>query len=135
MEERGLISREDLSSALSLQKENSDRIGKILVDLGFVSEKDVLSVLSEQIETPLFDGEYPAVPVEADRLGYRFLRASSAVPVHLEETVLSVVMGDPLDSETRSAIRLRTGHHLKVFMASESEIVDELGPTLRCGTG
>ena len=126
MEERGLISREDLSSALSLQKENSDRIGKILVDLGFVSEKDVLSVLSEQIETPLFDGEYPAVPVEADRLGYRFLRASSAVPVHLEETVLSVVMGDPLDSETRSAIRLRTGHHLKVFMASESEIVDEL---------
>ncbi len=126
LEDRGLISSEDLSSALSLQKESSDRIGKILVDLGFVSERDVLSVLSEQIEVPLFDGEYPAVPVEADRLGYRFLRASSAVPVHLEDTVLSVVMMDPLDSETRSAIRLRTGRSLKVFMASESEIADEL---------
>ena len=123
---RGLISSEDLSSALSLQKESSDRIGKILVDLGFVSERDVLSVLSEQIEVPLFDDEYPAVPVEGDRLGYRFLRASSAVPVHLADTVLSVVMMDPLDSETRSAIRLRTGHSLKVFLASESEIADEL---------
>ncbi len=126
LEGRGLISSEDLSSALSLQKESSDRIGKILVDLGFVSERDVLSVLSEQIEVPLFDGEYPAVPVEGDRLGYRFLRASSAVPVHLADTVLSIAMMDPLDSETRSAIRLRTGHSLKVFLASESEIADEL---------
>jgi general secretion pathway protein E len=123
---RGLISAEDLSSALSLQKNSLDRIGKILVDLGFVSERDVLLALSEQLEVPLFEGEYSAVPVEADRLGYRFLRASSALPIHLEEGVLSVVMMDPLDSETRSAIRLRTGHDLKVFMASESEIVAQL---------
>ena len=126
LQDRGLISPQDLSSALSLQKNSLDRIGKILIDLGFVSERDVLSVLSEQIEVPLFEGEYSAVPVEADRLGFRFLRASSALPVHLEEGVLSVVMMDPLDSETRSAIRLRTGHDLKVFMAPESEIADQL---------
>ncbi len=126
LQDRGLVSREDLASALSLQKESSERIGKILIDLGFVAERDVLSVLSEQIERPLFEDEYPTVPVEADRLGYRFLRSATAVPVHLEEGVLSVVMADPLDSETRSAIRLRTGHALKIYLASESQIVDQL---------
>ena len=126
LQDRGLISAEDLASALSLQKESADRIGKILVDLGFVSERDVLSVLSAQIDAPLFDGECPAVPVEADRLGYRFLRAASTLPVHLENGVLTLVMADPLDAETRTAIRLRTGHGLKVYLATESEIADQL---------
>ncbi len=124
--DRGLISTEDLSRALSLQKEGSDRIGKILADLGFVSERDVLSVLSEQIDVGLFDGEYPAVPIEANLLGYRFLKASSTLPLHLDGGVLSVAMADPLDAETRSAIRLRTGHALKVYLAPESQIAEQL---------
>ena len=123
---RDLISEGDLSNALSLQKESSDRIGKILIDLGFVSERDVLSALSDQMEVALFTAEYPAVPVEADRLPYRFLRASLVVPVHQEEGVLSVVMADPLDMETRSAIRSCAGYDLKVYLASEAEVGHEL---------
>ena len=126
LQDRGLISEEDLSNALSLQKRSKDRIGKILIDLGYVSERDVLSALSEQIGVALFGEDYPAVPVELDRLPYRFLQASSVVPVHLEGGVLSVVMTDPLDMETRSAIRVRTGHDLRVFLAPEGEVRDQL---------
>ena len=125
--EKGLISDEDLSNALSLQKESGDRIGKILVDLGFVSERDVLSALSEHIAVPVFTGDFPAVPFEADNLPYRFLRVSAAIPVHMERgELLSVVMADPLDVETRSAIRLTTGCDLNVYLAPESEILDQL---------
>lgn len=126
LRDRGLISEEDLSSALSLQTRSSDRIGKILVDLGFVSERDVLSTLSEQSGVDLFAGDYPAVPIEIDHLPYRFLRASSVVPVHLESGVLSIVMTDPFDSETCAAIQSRTGHNLKIYLSSESEITDQL---------
>lgn len=126
LQERDLISEEDLRSALSLQAERSDRIGKILTDLGFVSERDVLSVLSRQIDVPLFTGEYPAVPIEADKLPYRFLRSFKALPVHLEDGVLSLVMADPLDSETQSTIRLRAGYRLRVYLVSESDVVAQL---------
>ncbi len=126
LQERDLISDEDLNNALSLQAERSDRIGKILTDLGFVSERDVLSVLSEQIDVPLFSGEYPAVPIEAEKLPYRFLRPFKVLPVHLEDDVLSLVMADPLDSETLSTIRLRTGYNLSVNLASEVDIVAQL---------
>jgi general secretion pathway protein E len=126
LRERGLISEEDLENALALQRERKDKLGRILIDLGYVAERDVLSVLSEQLQVPLFQGEYPAVPIEAARLPYRFLRAFHTIPVHLESGMLSVVMADPLDLETQSAVRLRTGFQLSLRLGAESEIVEQL---------
>jgi len=38
--ERRLISSEDLDRALELQRERGDKIGKILIDLGFVAARE-----------------------------------------------------------------------------------------------
>src|SRR5438093_3257161 len=35
-------------------------------------------------------------------------------------------MADPLDTGTQSAVRLRTGHDIRVFLAAESQIAEEL---------
>jgi general secretion pathway protein E len=126
LQDRGIISEEDLNNALALQKERPEKLGRILIDLGYVAERDVLSVLSEQLRVPLFSGEYPAVPIEVTRLPLRFLRNFHTIPVHLEDNVLSIVMSDPLDMETRSAISLRTAFDVKVFLATESEITEQL---------
>ena len=123
---RGLISDEDLKNALALQQERREKLGRILIDLGYVSERDVVATLSEQLNVPVFAGEYPAVPVEPTALPYRFLRTFRILPVHLEENVLSLVMADPLDTETQSAVRLRTGHSIRVFLATESQIGEQL---------
>ena len=126
LRERGVISDEDLNNALALQKERSDKLGRILVDLGYVAERDVLGALSEQLKIEIFTGEYPAVPVETSKLPLRFLRNFRALPVHVEGNVLTLVMADPLDLETQSAIQLRTGHELLVYLAPESEIAEQL---------
>jgi general secretion pathway protein E len=126
LRERGLISEEDLENALALQKERKDKLGRILIDLGYIAERDVLSVLSEQLQVPLFEGDFPAVPIEAARLPYRFLRAFHMIPVHVESDLLSIVMADPLDLETQSAVRLRTGFRLDLKLGSESEIAQQL---------
>ena len=72
---RQLITEEDLERALELQKERGDKIGKILVDLGFIAMRDVLAALSEQLAVPLvtIDGP-PAVSPEIEKLSPRFLR-------------------------------------------------------------
>ncbi len=44
--ERKLITAEDLERALELQKERGDKIGKTLVDMGFVAMRDVLAALA-----------------------------------------------------------------------------------------
>jgi len=126
LRDRGLVSDEDLKNALALQHERREKIGRILIDLGYVAERDVVSVLSDQLKVPLFTGEYPAVPIEAARLPYRFLRAFRILPARIENNVLSLVMADPLDTATQSAVRLRTGHDIRVFLAAESQIAEEL---------
>ena len=126
LRERDLLSEEDLKNALALQQERRDKLGRILIDLGYVAERDILSVVSEQLKIPIFSGEYPAVPVESAGLPFRFLRAFHAIPVHIENNVLSLVMADPLDMETQNTIRLRTGLELRIFMAPETEIEERL---------
>jgi len=124
--DRGVISEEDLKNALTLQKERPDKLGRILIDLGYVAERDIVSTLSQQLNVDLFSGEYPAVPVETSKLPLRFLRTFHVIPVHLENNVLSLVMSDPLDVETQSAIRLRTGHDLRVYIGAETEVNEQL---------
>jgi general secretion pathway protein E len=126
LRERGFISEEDLKNALALQQERRDKLGRILIDLGYIAERDVLAVLSDQLKIPIFSGEYPAVPIEADRLPFRFLRAFNAIPVHLENNVLTLVMADPLDVETQNTIRLRTGFSLQIFFAAEADVQIQL---------
>jgi general secretion pathway protein E len=126
LRERGFISEDDLKNALALQQERRDKLGRILIDLGYIAERDVLAVLADQLKIPIFNGEYPAVPIEAERLSFRFLRAFLVIPVHLENSLLTLVMADPLDSETQNAIRLRTGFTLQVFIASEADIQMQL---------
>ena len=123
---RGMVSEEDLKSALALQQQRKDKLGRILVDLGYVAERDLLNVLSEQLKIGIFEGEFPAVPIEPSKLPLLFLRTFLTIPVHLESNVLSLVMADPLDRETQSAIRQRTGFGLKVYLGTEAEILDHL---------
>jgi general secretion pathway protein E len=126
LRDRGLLSDDDLQNALALQRERRDKLGRILIDLGYIAEREVVRVLSEQLKTPLYTGEYPAVPIEPAKLPYRFLRASRVLPVHVEEGVLSIVAADPLDTDTLTALQVRTGHSIRLFMAAESEIQSEL---------
>jgi len=126
LRERGLISEDDLKNALALQQEKPDKLGRILIDLGYVAERDVLATISDQLKVPVFGAEYPAVPVEPDRLPFRFLRTFNVIPVHLENNILTLVLADPQDLETQNSIRLRTGFALQIFLASEAEIQAQL---------
>ena len=47
--ERKLITQEDLDRALELQKERGDKIGKTLVDMGFIAMRDVLAALGRAV--------------------------------------------------------------------------------------
>ena len=50
---RGLIGNEDLERALELQRERGDKLGKILVDMGYLAHRDLLAALSEQLGLPI----------------------------------------------------------------------------------
>ena len=125
--ERRLIAPEDLERALEIQKERNEKIGKILIDLGFVAMRDVLAALSEQLGTPLVTlEEPPPVTPETEGLSPRFLRQFRCMPVAVRDSTLTLAMADPLDFETISAVRSVTGLRVEPALAAEQEILDAI---------
>src|SRR3984893_12598932 len=125
--ERRLISAEDLERALELQKERGDKIGKTLVDLGFVAMRDVLAALSDQLGVPLVSIEGPpTVSAETEALSPRSLRQFRCLPLSREDHTVTLAMADPLDVETIAAVRHCTGLKISTVLAPEQEIVDAI---------
>ena len=125
--ERRQIEREDLDKALEIQRERGDKLGKILVDLGFIAMRDVLAALSEQLSVPMasLDSPPPAGP-EIEGLSPRFMRQCHFIPVALDDSAVTLAMADPLDFETISAVRGFCGLKVKTSLAGEQEVLDAI---------
>jgi general secretion pathway protein E len=124
---KGLITDDDLQRALEIQKGRGDKLGRILVDLGFVALRDVLITLSEQLELELVtvQGEAPDAP-ELQGLSARFLRQARAFPQAMEDSTLVLAMADPLDFETVTTVHRFTGLPVRPVLAAENEILEAL---------
>jgi general secretion pathway protein E len=125
--EKELVDPDDLEQALELQRERGDKIGRILIDLGFVAPKDVLETLAEQLDVRLLTAEdFPEVVPEFERVSPRYMRQYLFLPLVQDESSLEVVMADPLDFETLATIRNLTGLSVSTALAAESEILDAI---------
>jgi len=124
---RRLIEPEDLERGLEIQKERDEKIGKILVDLGFIATRDLLIALSEQLGVPLvtLEGPPPAAP-ETEGLAARFMRQCRFLPLAIRDSTLTIAMADPLDFETLAAVRGFTGLKVEPALAAEQEILDAI---------
>lgn len=125
--ERHKVQADEVERALELQHERGDKLGKILVDMGVIAQRDVLAALSEQLGLPLVtvDGPPPSAP-EIEGLSHRFLRQCRAFPLAVQDSVLTVAMADPLDFETVAAIRAFSGLQIRTVLAAEQEILDAI---------
>jgi len=125
--ERRLIVQEDLERALEIQRERGEKLGKILVDLGFVAVRDVISALSDQLGIGIaaLDGPPPSIP-ETEGLSPRFMRQCRCLPFGLRDSTLLVAIADPLDFETLSAVTGFTGLKVEPLLAAEQDILDAI---------
>jgi len=127
LEEAGKISRGDLERALELQKETGDLLGKLLLSLGVLSERDLLQALSKQFSLPTIQAsEFPPLPPEVRGLSPRFMRSAKFFPFDIDEGQLSIAVADPLDHETLASIRLATDLEPVVYLALETEVQDAI---------
>ena len=125
--DKGVISPEELATALSLQNQSADRIGKLFIDIGAISEADLTAHLSDYLGIPhLTAEELPEVPALEGTFSVQFMRECKFIPVSLEEDKrLVLAMAHPQDYSTLDTIRIYTGYqNLQVFLAPENALLD-----------
>src|SRR3990170_2939426 len=125
--DRNQLQADELDKALAFQKERPEKLGRILVELGFLSSRDVLAALSDQLEVPLASArDFPELASEVEGISLRFMRQFRFVPLGVEDSAVLLAMADPLDSETINAVRQFTGKPVRVRLASDQDILAAL---------
>ncbi|HWP84342.1 MAG TPA: ATPase, T2SS/T4P/T4SS family, partial [Terriglobia bacterium] len=124
---RGQLQPDELDKALAFQRERPEKLGRILVELGLLSARDVLAALSEQLEVPLATArDFPALAPEVEGISLAFMKQFRFLPLGVENSTVTLAMADPLDSETIAAVRLFTRKKVQVRLCADQEILSAL---------
>src|SRR5918992_2865511 len=123
--ERRLLSDDELERVLKLQHEQPAALTRLIVELGFLSEDDLLPVIRDHFNIPLVSlRDFPAVPLPIEfsaNLG-EFLKTARMVPVKVEGRELIVATSDPFDVPRLHALELASGLRVSPVLAKEKEI-------------
>jgi general secretion pathway protein E len=129
--ERGLLSEDDLQRAVALQRERKGHLGKVLLDLGFISQQNLYTVLAEQLGVRRAEpAELEEIPMEAAKLPVAFLRQSLVFPFRVDDGRVWVAMADPLDTDAVRAVERLLERRAEICLATEAEIQRVLETTL-----
>jgi general secretion pathway protein E len=123
--EQKLISDQEMERVVKLREEQQAPLTRLIVELGFLSEDDLLPVLRDHFDIPLVSlKDQPAtpLPVEFSSGVAEFLRLARMVPVKIEGRDLIVATTDPLDLSRLHALEIAAGIRVKPVLAKEKEI-------------
>jgi len=118
----GKIQEEELARALRLQRESGERIGTLLVQLGYLAERDLAQALSELFGVPLVgSSDYRSLPVLPEISG-EFLQRARLIPIAERDEEVVVAMADPTDDFAAEAVRLAVGKRVVRCQGVSSDI-------------
>ncbi len=120
------VSRVDLDRANEVQRQTGQKLGRILIDLGTISEEDLRLAYGTLLQIPIWekkkDDQYPLV----ENLPKVFLVANRILPLRVHNGAIDVAIADPSDLLLREAISLATQKKIQVFAGCEKDITASL---------
>lgn len=119
-----IITPRQLQKAEEQQKKSNERLEKILVTLGFVTDRDITEVLGKQMGVSFVDLEsFEIDPELARSVPEHLARRYKVIPVGQLNNKLSLAMADPLNVVALDDIRLITGFDIVPMIATEEAIL------------
>ena len=126
-----VITTEKLEIALKEQsaviKDSPRRLGEILVELGFLSEHDLLEALSSQFGLKyLRFSEFPKSIPNDNYPSVKFMKQYKFVPIGVEEGVLQIALADPLNEYVFEALEVFSDTPMEIYLSSEKDITEAI---------
>jgi type II secretory ATPase GspE/PulE/Tfp pilus assembly ATPase PilB-like protein len=119
---------EDLENALKLQQELGGQIGRILIQIGCITENQLIETLASYLNIPLFDGEWEEDETLSaylkEKLSYDFLIKNKFLPLKIDHAnkILTGIVSDPFNYQIFDYVVNNTGYTVKLYLATEQMI-------------
>ena len=122
--EEGLITPRQLEKAIEQQKNSNESLEKIIISLGYVTEKEVTEVIGKEMGVPFIDlDEVEIDPELARAIPEHLAQRYKVIPVGQENNKLALAMVDPLNVFAIDDIRLITGFDIEPMISTEESIM------------
>jgi len=121
------ISKAQLDKALKIQKDKGGSLRNILVQSGFITEKDLMSVLSQGLGIPPISLSRFKIDSELIKLIPREVANKyQIIPVSKVGNMLTVAMADPLNIFAIDDMRTITKLDIGIIIAFQKEVQDAI---------
>jgi len=118
------ISQEQLDKALSEQKNSNEKLGRLLIKLGYITENDLINAYSQQLDKKPVDYE-ELLKSNLDitsLLSEEFAKEKKIIALKKSENSIVVAMEDPEDLSTLDAVKKLTNLNPEIFISSKADI-------------
>jgi type IV pilus assembly protein PilB len=122
--EGGHVTPEQLAGAVEEQRRLGRSLGRVLVDLGMLTESQLVAALATQIGLKFVDlTDFPVDGSAVSRVPDLVCRRHNALPIGYEDGRLVVAMADPANVFAVDDIRSMTGLEVKPVVATKADVI------------
>jgi len=130
--EHGTISAEQLATALTEQRRSGRKLGRVLADLGIVSESALHELLAKHLEVPFVDLKHARIDREAVKLLPEALARRYRALVLLQDARgLLIGMADPSDLHAYDELRSKLKQPIRLALVGEADFLKTLDAVYR----
>ena len=119
----GLVTPEQVTEALEIQKDTGKMLGRVLVELGYITEYDLAKSLATQFQFPYINPvSYAADRAVLEMLPVEMLYKYVFVPLDKFGNLLIVAMAGLLPEDVVHEIKKLTGCDLRIYIATARDV-------------
>jgi len=119
-----ILNQNQLEEALSKQKESNEKLGLVLINLGFIDENDLISAYSQQMgykaihKEDILQSDLEVVSLISEE----FAKENRIIASKKTDSNIIVIMEDPEDLNALDSIKKITGLIPEILIANNSDI-------------
>jgi type IV pilus assembly protein PilB len=121
--ESGLITRHQLDKALEKHVSTGQKLGKTLVDLGYLHPDQLMKTLCEDAGIPYMTlGDMTPAPAALATIPEQVARRYNSVPLRIENGRLLIAMADPFDMDALTSLERTAAKPIKQASGPRDDI-------------
>ena len=125
LRKEGQILTSQLDEAIAIQKRTRQRLGSILIRLGYIEDDTIVKVLSRIHNYPAVDiAKEPPNPQVFKTVPFDVVKKYCALPLRVTGKTLQVTMAEPTDTAAVEQLQTEVKMALSVCVSGEREILE-----------
>jgi len=125
--EEGVLTQEQLLDAVDEQQQRGQSLGRTLVEMGLISEGQLVRALASQVGMEFVDlSDFPVEQTAVARVSAAVCRRHTALPIQMSGDVLKVAMSNPGNVMALDDFRAMTGMQVTPVVAAHDDVLNAI---------